>query len=174
VAAISRQPPSLLFTARLSTKLESSLMLRPTVSRPVCLGIKHPSGAYNQIYSTVRQFLVCWCGALWREGGSVVYNFCWPSAAQSFSGTSPVRLATIFYCHIFETSLFVAFYDSQGCGGGIRPRLHTGLTARWLARRIAHWLARWFAPWLACWIARWFACSLSVAYWLSCNLVLCL
>jgi hypothetical protein len=27
-----------------------------------------------------------------------------------------------------ETSLFVVSYDSQGHGGGIRPRLHTGLT----------------------------------------------
>jgi hypothetical protein len=26
----------------------------------------------------------------------------------------------------FETSLFVTFYDSQGHGGGIRTRLHTG------------------------------------------------
>jgi hypothetical protein len=35
-------------------------------------------------------------------------------------------LATIFYCLRFETSLFVAFYDSQGHGGGIRSRRHPG------------------------------------------------
>jgi hypothetical protein len=44
--------------------LSLSLMLQPTVSRPVYLGIKHPSGAYDQIFITVRQFRVCWCGAL--------------------------------------------------------------------------------------------------------------
>jgi hypothetical protein len=31
------------------------------------------------------------------------------------------------YCLRFETSLFVASYDSQGHGGGIRSRLHTGI-----------------------------------------------
>jgi hypothetical protein len=46
--------------------------------------------------------------------------------AQSFSDPSPLGLATIFYCLRFETSLFVASYDSQGYGGGIRPRLRTG------------------------------------------------
>jgi hypothetical protein len=63
---------------------------------------------------------------LWREDGSVVYNCCWPSPAQSFSGPSPLGLVTIFYCLRFETSLFAASYDSQGHGGGIRSCLHTG------------------------------------------------
>jgi hypothetical protein len=36
-------------------------------------------------------------------------------------------LETIFYCLRFETSLFVASYDSQGHGGGILPSLHTGI-----------------------------------------------
>jgi hypothetical protein len=37
-----------------------------------------------------------------------------------------VGLLTAFYCLRFETSLFVASYDSQGYSGGIRPRLYTG------------------------------------------------
>jgi hypothetical protein len=99
--------------------LSLSLVLRSTVSRPVYLGIKH------QI--TFRQLRVCWCGrSLWRQDGSVVYNCCWSSPAQSFSDPSPVGLVNIFYCLRFETSFFVACYDSQGYGAGIRPRLHTG------------------------------------------------
>jgi hypothetical protein len=47
-----------------SLELSLSLMLRPTVSRPVYRGIKHPSGAYDQILITVSQLRVCWCGAL--------------------------------------------------------------------------------------------------------------
>jgi hypothetical protein len=67
--------------------LSLSLMLRPTVSRPVCLGIKHPSGSYGQIFLHSRQLrgFVDVGRFLWREDRSVFYNCCWPSPAQSFS-----------------------------------------------------------------------------------------
>jgi hypothetical protein len=65
--------------------------------------------------------------SLWWEDESVVYSCCWLSPSQLLSGSSPVGLLIIFYCLRFETSLFVSSCDSQGYGGGIRPRLHTGL-----------------------------------------------
>jgi hypothetical protein len=58
-------------TGLCSLEFESSLMLRPTVSRPVYLGIKLPSWAYNQISITVGQLRVCWCGALSLTRGRV-------------------------------------------------------------------------------------------------------
>jgi hypothetical protein len=61
---------------------------------------------------------------IWREDGSVFCMCRWPLPAQYFSGPSPLGLETVFYCLRFGISRFVASYDSQGHGGGIRPRLH--------------------------------------------------
>jgi hypothetical protein len=46
-------------------------MLRPMVRWSACLRIKHPSGAYDQIFITVRQLQVCWCGAISPTRGGV-------------------------------------------------------------------------------------------------------
>jgi hypothetical protein len=108
--------------------LSLSLSLSLSLILWVCLGIKHPSGAYDQIFITVRHLRIFYMGrSPCREDWSVVYNCSWPSPLQSFWGPTPVGLVTIFYCLRFETSIFVASYDLHGYGGGIRPRLHTGL-----------------------------------------------
>jgi hypothetical protein len=97
--------------------LSLSLMLRPTVSRPVYLGIKHPCGAYSQIFITVRQLRVCWCGALSLTRGRVCrlqFLLTLASAVILWSESHGTR------DHIL---LPVAPCDSQGYGGNIRPRL---------------------------------------------------
>jgi hypothetical protein len=53
------------------SKSKSKLCYDRRFSRPVCLGVKHPSGAYDQIFITVRQLQACWCGALSLTRGRV-------------------------------------------------------------------------------------------------------
>jgi hypothetical protein len=107
--------------------LSLSLMLRPTVSRPVCYGIKHLSGAYDQNFATVRQLRVCWCGELSLTRGQVCRLQLLLALASAVILGSESRVTPD---HILLTQirdfLFVASYDSQGYGGGIRPRLHAG------------------------------------------------
>jgi hypothetical protein len=52
-------------------KVKVKVMLRPTVSRPVCLGIKHPCRAYDQIFVAVWHLRGCSCGALSLTRGRV-------------------------------------------------------------------------------------------------------
>jgi hypothetical protein len=45
-------------------QFQIQIILVPIVSRPVCLGTRQPSGAYDQIFISVRHLQVCWCWAL--------------------------------------------------------------------------------------------------------------
>jgi hypothetical protein len=108
----------------LTHKAKVKVMLWPMVSQTICLGIKHPSRAYNQIFMTVRQLWVCWCGTLWQQGGSVVYSCCWPSTEQSFSGSK--SHGTRDHILLSQIRDFPFHRHSQGYGGGIWPCLHTG------------------------------------------------
>jgi hypothetical protein len=61
------------------------VILRLTVSRPVFLGIKHPSGAQDTFLLLSDSCRFIDVGRLlWREDGSVVYSWCWPSPVQLY------------------------------------------------------------------------------------------
>jgi hypothetical protein len=69
-----------------------------------CLGTK-PHETHNQPFffqlntCSHRPYVT---SSLTREG-ACLYNCCWPSSVQSFSGPSPAGLLTIFHCLWFET-----------------------------------------------------------------------
>jgi hypothetical protein len=132
-------------------------MLRQTVSRQGCLGVKHTSWVRDQISITVRELQVCWCRAPSLTKGWVCHlqlllvltnavilgsesRETHDHILLSQSRDSPNldgqvlvvtsdrnRVAQLY--HQALGSLFVAFYDSQGCGGGIRTCL-TRTTSR--------------------------------------------
>jgi hypothetical protein len=49
-------------------------------------------------------------------------------ASAVFLGSESLGTRDHILLSRFETSLFVASYDSQGHGGGIRPSLHAGIS----------------------------------------------
>jgi hypothetical protein len=70
------RPPPPLGIVWFILKVKAEVMLRPTVNRRICRGIKHPCGAYDQIFITVRQLRVSWCGAPSLTRGGVCLLQC--------------------------------------------------------------------------------------------------
>jgi hypothetical protein len=71
-------------------QIQVQVILRPTASRPVCLDVGIPSGAYKQIFflSDNSGFLAV-SRLLWREDGSVIYSYNCFSALQEQSLVDP-------------------------------------------------------------------------------------
>jgi hypothetical protein len=138
-----------------SRTVEVEVNLRPTVSRPVCLCVRRPFGTRDQFFFLLeisfRQLRVCYFVAPSLTRGRVcdLLYYCFRDLpVQPLLGRSPAELTAIFLCIIWDSpnlegqvpvfisprnrvaralgSLFVASYDSQGSGGGILTRLHTG------------------------------------------------
>jgi hypothetical protein len=87
----------------LQTFLEVEVNLRPTVSRPVCLGVGHPSGTSDQFFFRLeilfRQLRVCYFAAPSLTRGRVcnlLYNCFWALPEQSLLGGIPEELTAIF------------------------------------------------------------------------------
>jgi hypothetical protein len=55
------------------------------------------------LFNWILTFIVLMYHPLGWEDRSVVYNCCWSSPSQSFSGLTSVGLVTTFYCLKFET-----------------------------------------------------------------------
>jgi hypothetical protein len=95
---------------RIEIEVEVEVNLRPTVSRPVCLGVRHPSGTRDQFFFLLeisfRQLRVCYFVApsLTRgRGFNLLYNCFWALPEQSLLGRSPAELTAIFYCVVWDS-----------------------------------------------------------------------
>jgi hypothetical protein len=81
----------------LKVKVKVKVTLRLTVSQSVSLGVEPHLGLMTGYLLQFDSYGLVFVGPpLWREYGSVCCIYCWTLSAQSFSGPSPVGLATYF------------------------------------------------------------------------------
>jgi hypothetical protein len=117
----------------LTLELEVEVNLRPTVSRPVSLGVRRPSGTRDQFFFLLeisfRQLGVYYFVAPSLTRGrvcSLLYNCFWALPEQSLLGRSPAELTAIFYCLIWRLpqpgGSGSRIYIPQEQGGPVIPR----------------------------------------------------
>jgi hypothetical protein len=102
---------------------KSKLCYDRRFSRPVCLGIKHPSGAYDQIFVTLRHLQACWSGALSLTRGRV--------CRLPDSVSSNTTLVSMYNLHVTSNLMYV--YTTY-----IRPLCFLSLRAEYLVRHGPH------------------------------------
>jgi hypothetical protein len=112
-------------------------MLWPTFLSTLLSWCQVPIWGPKPDFLTVRQLRVCWCGlpSLMREQVCRLQLLLWPP--ERFSGMSPAKIMTIFYCLRFETPQLGGpgprTYIPQEQGGPVIPS-GTGFPFRRLLR----------------------------------------
>jgi hypothetical protein len=111
-----------LFCIFFRVKVTFRLTVSQSVSKSWC---QATSGAHDQIFLTLWQLQPCFCGAPFVTRRRICLLYMLLSLAGAFFlGSESVGTRDhIFLSQIWDFP-FVASYDSQGYGGGIRPRLH--------------------------------------------------
>jgi hypothetical protein len=113
-------------------------MLGPTAGRPWCQASIWGSRSVSLLLSDSFAFVDVG-RPLWREDGSVVYN--WHSPAQSFSIPILQELMTIFYSPRFDTPSTLKssprIYIPQQLGGPVIPPA-TDTVFQWLLLTVLH------------------------------------
>jgi hypothetical protein len=142
--------------SRPTTEVEVEVNLRPTVSRPGVRRPSGTCDQFFFLPEiSFRQLRLCYFVAPFLKRGRIcnlLFNCFLALPEQSLLGRSPTELTVIFYCLIWDSSnlegqvpifisprkrvaqlypralgsLSVTSYESQGYGGGILTRLHTG------------------------------------------------
>jgi hypothetical protein len=90
--------------------VEAEVKLRPTVSRPVCHGVRRPSGTRDQFFFLLEisfgQLRVCYFVApslTRRRVCNLPYNCYYPLPEHSLFGRSLSELTAVFYCLIWDS-----------------------------------------------------------------------